>query len=83
MRHEFDVGEAERLFVGPGEIRSFMRSLDSSSTSVGPVARWPHALKSTIRILLASQYPMVLTCGPEFTQLYNNAYAKLIGSGHP
>jgi signal transduction histidine kinase len=26
---------------------------------------------------------MVLTWGPQFTQFYNDAYAKLIGSGHP
>jgi hypothetical protein len=26
---------------------------------------------------------MVLTWGPQFTQIYDAAYAKLIGSGHP
>jgi signal transduction histidine kinase len=36
-----------------------------------------------VRTLLSSQYPMILTWGPEFAQIYNDAYSKLIGAGHP
>lgn len=80
LHQESEVG---RLFSGPGEMRALMRSLDWASTPMGSISRWPQSLKATIRILLASQYPMVLTWGPDFTQFYNDAYAKLIGSGHP
>ncbi|GEP04313.1 hypothetical protein MOX02_23510 [Methylobacterium oxalidis] len=74
---------AQTLFAGRGEIRAMARALDWSATPLGPVAAWPQSLRSTVRTLLSSQYPMILTWGPAFTQIYNDAYAKLIGAGHP
>lgn len=74
---------AQTLFAGAGEIRALARALDWSRTPLGPVAGWPQSLRSTVRTLLSSQYPMILTWGPAFTQIYNDAYAKLIGAGHP
>ncbi len=74
---------AATLFRGTGEVRALARGLDWSATPLGPVAAWPQSLRSTVRTLLSSQYPMILTWGPEFTQVYNDAYAKLIGAGHP
>lgn len=74
---------AGTLFRGPGEIRALARNLDWSHTPLGPVAAWPQSLRSTVRTLLSSQYPMILTWGSAFTQVYNDAYAKLIGAGHP
>jgi signal transduction histidine kinase len=74
---------AQTLFAGKGEIRALARDLDWSRTPLGPVADWSQSLRSTVRTLLSSQYPMILTWGPEFTQIYNDAYAKLIGAGHP
>lgn len=73
----------ERLFAGPGEVRAIGRQFDWAGTPLGPVARWPQSLRSTVRTLLSSQYPMVLTWGPAFTQIYNDAYSKLIGDRHP
>lgn len=74
---------AESLFFGPGEVRSIGRGLDWANTPLGAVESWPQSLRSTVRTLLSSQYPMVLTWGPEFTQIYNDAYSKLIGDRHP
>ncbi|GAA0282515.1 Sensor histidine kinase RcsC [Methylorubrum aminovorans] len=74
---------AGTLFRGQGEVQALARDLDWSRTPLGPVAGWPQSLRSTVRTLLSSQYPMILTWGSEFTQVYNDAYAKLIGAGHP
>lgn len=74
---------AEELFAGPGEIRALGRLIDWAATPLGPVERWPQSLRSTVRTLLSSQYPMVLTWGGAFTQIYNDAYSKLIGDRHP
>ncbi|KFG67293.1 chemotaxis protein CheY [Microvirga sp. BSC39] len=71
------------LFQGAGEVRALARALDWSRTPLGPVSAWPQSLRSIVRTLLSSQYPMILTWGPEFTQVYNDAYSKLIGAGHP
>lgn len=74
---------AQILFAGKGDIRGLARALDWAETPLGPVAAWPQSLRSTVRTLLSSQYPMILTWGSAFTQIYNDAYAKLIGAGHP
>ncbi|WP_375407890.1 ATP-binding protein, partial [uncultured Methylobacterium sp.] len=74
---------AESLFRGRGEIRVLARALDWAQTPLGAVPSWSQSLRSTVRTLLSSQYPMILTWGPSFTQIYNDAYAKLIGAGHP
>nr|WP_085553261.1 ATP-binding protein [Azospirillum agricola] len=62
---------------------AIMRDLDWSRTPVGPVDGWPQSLRATVRTLLASRYPMILTWGPHFIQFYNDAYAELIGDKHP
>jgi signal transduction histidine kinase len=60
-----------------------VRAHDWASTPIGPVDGWPHSLKAVVKTLLASRYPMLLTWGPAFTQIYNDAYSKLIGDKHP
>lgn len=37
----------------------------------------------TVRTLLASRYPMLLLWGPQLVQIYNDAYAAILGSKHP
>ncbi|MBA9070232.1 hypothetical protein FHR71_003996 [Methylobacterium sp. RAS18] len=60
---------AGTLFRGPDEIRALARNLDWSGTPLGPVAAWLQSLGSTVRTLLSSQYPMILTWGSAFTQI--------------
>jgi signal transduction histidine kinase len=57
---------------------------DWSSTPLGDAATWPPGLKTTVRILLTSQFPMWMAWGPELTVLYNDAYARTtLGKKHP
>jgi signal transduction histidine kinase len=60
-----------------------VRAHDWERTPLGPAEAWSQSLRATVRTLLSSRYPMVLTWGPSFTQLYNDAYAALIGDKHP
>jgi hypothetical protein len=60
-----------------------MRELDWSATPLGPVEQWPQALRTCVRIILASAYPMNICCGPDYASLYNDEYAKLAGTRHP
>ena len=69
--------------VVASEVRALARDLDWSAPPLGPVAGRPQSLRSTVRTLLSSQYPMILTGGPAFTQIDNDAYAKLVGARHP
>jgi len=70
-------------FPGFGEMRGRMRTFDWTNTAVGSVEGWSQSLKSTVKTLLASRYPMVLIWGDDLIQFYNDAYSKLIGDKHP
>ncbi|MBW4631902.1 MAG: response regulator [Iphinoe sp. HA4291-MV1] len=76
-------GHQSDYFPGPGEMRARMRAFDWASTPVGLVETWSQSLKSMVKTLLASQYPMVLIWGSHLIQFYNDAYSKLIGDKHP
>jgi PAS domain S-box-containing protein len=76
-------GHQSDPFPGQGEMRERMRTFDWASTKVGSVETWPQSLKSTVKTLLASRYPMVLIWGSHLIQFYNDAYSKLIGDKHP
>jgi PAS domain S-box-containing protein len=60
-----------------------MRALDWSHTPLGPVEQWPQSLKTAVQIMLGSRYPMFVWWGRELTNLYNDAYAPMLGCRHP
>ncbi|MGA9462712.1 MAG: ATP-binding protein [Terracidiphilus sp.] len=60
-----------------------MRALDWSTTALGTVEQWQHALRTSLRIVLGGGYAMGIFWGPDFTFLYNDAYIPLIGTKHP
>jgi PAS domain S-box-containing protein len=76
-------GYQSNPFPGAGEMRALMGVFDWSQTPVGPVDTWSHSLKSSVKTLLASRYPMILIWGPNLIQFYNDAYSELIGDKHP
>jgi PAS domain S-box-containing protein len=60
-----------------------MRQKDWSENPLGPVERWPQALKTAVRIMLTSRQPMFVWWGDELINLYNDAYKSIIGRKHP
>lgn len=70
------------IFSG-GEMAARINAYDWSQTPLGAIADWSPSLKSLVKTLLASRYPMVLIWGADFTQFYNDAYSQLIGDKHP
>ena len=84
MSPALDAGSrGGEVFAAGGDAGRLMAAFDWASSPVGPVASWPAALRHAVRSVLVSEFPMVLTWGPEFTQFYNDAYAPLIGGKHP
>jgi hypothetical protein len=71
------------LFRDGGANGRLMAAFDWSATPLGPVRDWPAGLRYAVRTVLASRFPMILTWGPQYTQIYNDAYATLIGAKHP
>jgi PAS domain S-box-containing protein len=61
-----------------------VRDFNWASTPLGPLEKWPDALKNTVRILLTSRFSMWMAFGPELTVIYNDAYARTtLGKKHP
>ena len=73
----------ERLFVGGGEMSALMRSIGWSATPLGPPSTWSQALRTMVGLLLHNSFPLLLWWGPEFVQLYNDAYRPIPGAKHP
>src|SRR5215475_5011724 len=69
--------------LGGGEIGALIRAFDWSTTSLGPITRWPAHLKGAVSLILPAKAQIVLFWGPEFVALYNDAYAPTIGEKHP
>ena len=67
------------VFPGSSEMASLMRSLDWSTTAVGPPEQWPESLRTAVRICLTSRYPIFMTWGPAGTLFYNDAYRPVLG----
>jgi PAS domain S-box-containing protein len=71
------------VFADGGEMGALMRSLDWSKTPLGPVATWSQTLRATVGLLLRNRFPLILWWGPQFIQLYNDAYRPIPGAKHP
>jgi PAS domain S-box-containing protein len=70
--------------AGGGEMGALMRATDWSKTPIGPVESWPQSLRTALGILLHSAFPMYIAWGPQFTQLYNDAFRPILGfAKHP
>lgn len=60
-----------------------MRQMDWARTPLGPISSWSPSLKMMARFLLANRFPLLLWWGPEFCQIYNDAYRPILGTKHP
>src|SRR5580765_5732605 len=66
-----------------GEVGALMRTIDWASTPLGPVSGWSQALRTMVGLLLRNRFPLLLWWGPQFVQLYNDAYRPVLGAKHP
>ena len=66
-----------------GEVAALLRTIDWSTTSLGPVSTWPRSLKTMIGVMLGSRFPMMLGWGSSMIQFYNDAYVPVLGVKHP
>jgi hypothetical protein len=65
-------------------VSELVRAFNWGATPLGDSAFWPPALKTTVRTMLTSRFPMWMFWGPELTMLYNAAYARTtLGKKHP
>ncbi|HEY7914218.1 MAG TPA: ATP-binding protein [Blastocatellia bacterium] len=60
-----------------------IRAFDWSKTQVGVIEDWPQSLRTAVRIILNSRYPMFVWWGPQYINFYNDAYIPMLGHRHP
>ncbi|HEV2400431.1 MAG TPA: ATP-binding protein [Candidatus Sulfotelmatobacter sp.] len=65
------------------ELARLIDEKDWSQTPLGEPAHWPPALRITVSLILASRFPQLLWWGPEYIQIYNDAYRPIPGAKHP
>jgi serine phosphatase RsbU (regulator of sigma subunit) len=54
------------------------------TTPLGAIDSWPAQLQLLVQVMLSSEFPMMLAWGPDYTQLYNDAFRPILGTGkHP
>ncbi|MFC6096721.1 PAS domain S-box protein [Flavobacterium qiangtangense] len=71
--------ESVQFLAGGGEMGERIHAYDWSSTSVGAIETWPQSLKTTLSIIINSNFPMFLWWGDDLVQFYNDAYRKILG----
>ncbi len=71
------------LLSGNSETGKLILQRDWSGTPLGPLESWPQCLITSITTALGSRFPTFLFWGPEFTCLYNDGYAAILGEKNP
>ena len=69
--------------VGGGEMGKLLREKDWSDSPLGAIADWPASLRTTVSLVLNSNFPISLTWGEQHTQIYNDGYWPICGDKHP
>src|SRR5215213_9586829 len=55
-----------------------------ATTPIGPVDSWPEQLRLLVQVMLSAEFPMMIVWGSDHTQLYNEAFRPILGTGkHP
>jgi PAS domain S-box-containing protein len=74
---------SDSFLAAGGEMGALIRAMDWSKTPIGPVETWSQTLRMMVSFLLANRFPLLLWWGPEFVQIYNDAYRPIPGAKHP
>jgi signal transduction histidine kinase len=77
------LSAASSWLVGGGEMGKLLREKDWSNSPLGPLETWPASLRTTVSLALNSTFPICVTWGNQYTQIYNDGYWPICGDKHP
>jgi PAS domain S-box-containing protein len=72
-----------RIFSSRDLLGRQLAAHDWSSSVLGDPQRWPAAVRSAVRLMVGSRYPVFMAWGVELGLLYNQAYVELLDGKHP
>lgn len=64
---------------GGGQMAISIRARCWSSHHLGPLDRWPSALKTAVSMILNSKVPKCIIWGSQFTTIYNDTFCSVLG----
>jgi two-component sensor histidine kinase len=64
---------------GDGRMAAAIQAHDWSQNPIGPPATWPSVLKTTVGLILSSQFPQCIVWGPSLITIYNDAFVPILG----
>jgi PAS domain S-box-containing protein len=67
------------FLAGGGQMGERIARHDWGATSLGPIERWPAALRTALGMVLDSRFPAFLCWGPDLVMFPNDAYAPILG----
>ncbi len=72
--------EAGIILASGGDMADRFLQHAWAETPLGPVDAWPESLRTAVRLVLASRFPMLVFWGPDLTvAACNDAYCPLLG----
>ncbi len=74
-----EVPETPPFLAKGGMLGQRIAAADWSTTALGSIANWPHALRGAVSLILQARTPMVLLWGTDGVMFYNDAYAAVVG----
>jgi hypothetical protein len=77
------AAQTQMWLKGGGKMGELVRSKDWAKTSLGAIDTWPDELKTTVGVVLNSNFPMQIWWGPDLIQIYNDAYRPITRDKHP
>ncbi|HEX2544330.1 MAG TPA: ATP-binding protein [Ramlibacter sp.] len=81
--HPLLMGSSAHVGAAASETGRLLLSTDWAATPLGPMEHWPQALRIATSICLSSRFPMFVWWGDEAINIYNDAYAPILGKRHP
>lgn len=80
------VTKAPRTEVWPrgsSQVAGLVRDFAWETTCLGKPDVWSEALRMTVDLVLACQFPMVILWTEQLVQIYNDSYSSIMGGKHP
>ncbi|WP_347159096.1 PAS domain-containing sensor histidine kinase [Pontibacter chitinilyticus] len=71
------------FFQGGGEMGTLMRAFDWDNHPIGNPSLWPESLRTNVRLLLNSGFPMFIWWSQDLYMFHNDAYLPALGNKHP
>jgi PAS domain S-box-containing protein len=78
-----DADPARTFGSDCGRLGKLIDEYDWRATSLGPIACWPAAMRTTVELVLRSPAPIATLWGREGVMIYNAGYAAIAASRHP